>query len=86
MFVGFPVSCFVLTLVTDLAYWNTASYLWETISVWLLAVGLFGAGIAFPERVIDRKYGHEEMNVGFFKFMKAVKKWIGEWKAVPGQV
>ena len=42
--------------------------------------GLYGAGIAFPERVIDRKYGHEEMNVGFFKFMKAVKKWVAHWK------
>ena len=41
--------------------------------------GLYGAGIAFPERVIDRKYGHEEMNVGFFKFMKAVKKWVAHW-------
>lgn len=43
--------------------------------------GLFGAGIAFPERVVDKKYGHEEFNVGFFKFMKAVKKWAAaEWK------
>ncbi|KAF1819150.1 uncharacterized protein K489DRAFT_390846 [Dissoconium aciculare CBS 342.82] len=41
--------------------------------------GLFGAGIAFPERIVDKKYGHEEFNVGFFKFMKAVKKWSGEW-------
>lgn len=44
--------------------------------------GVYGAGIAFPERVIDKKYGHEEMNVGFFKFMKAVKKWVNEWKPV----
>jgi hypothetical protein len=43
--------------------------------------GLMGAGIAFPERVVDRKYGHEEFNVGFFKFMKAVKKWVvSDWK------
>lgn len=46
--------------------------------------GVYGAGIAFPERVVDRKYGHEEFNVGFFKFMKAAKKWVEEWKAVPG--
>lgn len=44
--------------------------------------GVYGAGIAFPERVVDKKYGHEEFNVGFFKFMKAVKKWVGEWKPV----
>ncbi|SMQ56170.1 unnamed protein product [Zymoseptoria tritici ST99CH_3D7] len=43
--------------------------------------GLGGAGIAFPERVVDRKYGHEEFNVGFFKFMKAVRRWVvEEWK------
>ncbi|KAF2163181.1 hypothetical protein M409DRAFT_57839 [Zasmidium cellare ATCC 36951] len=45
--------------------------------------GVYGAGIAFPERVVDRKYGHEEFNVGFFKFMKAAKKWVEEWKKVP---
>ncbi|KAF2214266.1 hypothetical protein CERZMDRAFT_30291, partial [Cercospora zeae-maydis SCOH1-5] len=38
--------------------------------------GVYGAGIAFPQRVVDRKYGHEEFNVGFFKFMKAVKGWV----------
>lgn len=44
--------------------------------------GIYGAGIAFPQRVVDKKYGHEEFNVGFFKFMKAVKGWAPEWKAV----
>lgn len=42
--------------------------------------GVYGAGIAFPQRVVDKKYGHEEFNVGFFKFMKAVKGWVGGWK------
>jgi hypothetical protein len=40
--------------------------------------GLFGAGIAFPEKIVDKKYGHEEYNVGFFKFMKAVRRWTKE--------
>jgi hypothetical protein len=31
--------------------------------------GLFGAGIAFPERVVD-PHGNEEYAVGFWKFMK----------------
>ncbi|KAL1608209.1 hypothetical protein SLS60_003148 [Paraconiothyrium brasiliense] len=44
--------------------------------------GVYGAGIAFPEKVVDKKYGHEEMNVGFYKFMQAVKKWSKGWKAV----
>ena len=49
----FPVACFVLTLLTDLAYWKTASYLWETISVWLLTLGLVGAGVAFVAGIVD---------------------------------
>ena len=34
--VQFPVVCFVATLVSDVAYWRTANFLWETFSVWLL--------------------------------------------------
>lgn len=47
--------------------------------------GLYGAGIAFPQKILDKKYLHEEMNVGFMKFMKAVKGWVGEWKGVGGE-
>lgn len=41
--------------------------------------GLFGSGIAFPERITD-PHGNVEMNVGFWKFMKATKKWVEVWK------
>ncbi|MBH1945667.1 hypothetical protein I5L01_15745 [Erythrobacter sp. YJ-T3-07] len=46
--------------------------------------GLFGAGIAFPERVIDKE-GNVEHAVGFFKFMKFLKRVVPEWvaKAAP---
>lgn len=47
--------------------------------------GLYGAGIAFPQKILDKKYLHEEMNVGFMKFMKAVKGWVGGWKGVGGE-
>lgn len=47
--------------------------------------GLYGAGIAFPQKTLDKKYLHEEMNVGFMKFMKAVKGWVGGWKGVGGE-
>lgn len=47
--------------------------------------GLYGAGIAFPQKILDKKYLHEEMNVGFMKFMKAVKNWVGGWKGVGGE-
>ncbi|KAJ5088200.1 hypothetical protein N7456_011816 [Penicillium angulare] len=40
--------------------------------------GLFGAGIAFPERVVD-PYGNVELAVGFFKFMKFLKRVIPSW-------
>ncbi|KAI8255272.1 hypothetical protein K4K53_003298 [Colletotrichum sp. SAR 10_77] len=40
--------------------------------------GLFGAGIAFPERVVDRA-GNVEDAVGFWKFMTFLKKSVPDW-------
>jgi hypothetical protein len=40
--------------------------------------GLYGAGIAFPERVVDPE-GNVEYAVGFFKFMKFLKRVVPEW-------
>ncbi|KAL3494245.1 pyridine nucleotide-disulfide oxidoreductase-domain-containing protein [Aspergillus germanicus] len=40
--------------------------------------GLHGAGIAFPERVVD-PYGNVEHAVGFFKFMKFLKRVTPQW-------
>lgn len=40
--------------------------------------GLYGAGIAWPERVKD-PYGNVEYAVGFFKFMKFVKRVSPTW-------
>lgn len=40
--------------------------------------GLFGAGIAFPERVKD-PHGNVEMAVGFGKFMNFVKRVVNDW-------
>ncbi|KAF2083677.1 hypothetical protein K490DRAFT_51050 [Saccharata proteae CBS 121410] len=40
--------------------------------------GLFGAGIAYPERVTDPE-GNVEYAVGFWKFMRFVKKVAPEW-------
>lgn len=40
--------------------------------------GLFGAGIAFPERVTD-PLGNVEHAVGFFKFMKFCNRVVPEW-------
>ncbi|RDW81762.1 uncharacterized protein DSM5745_05319 [Aspergillus mulundensis] len=43
--------------------------------------GLYGAGIAFPERVID-PYGNVEHAVGFFKFMKFLNRVSPQWAAM----
>ena len=42
--------------------------------------GLYGAGIAWPERVTDPE-GNVEMAVGLAKFMKYLKKVVPEWRA-----
>ncbi|KAI1501831.1 pyridine nucleotide-disulfide oxidoreductase-domain-containing protein [Biscogniauxia marginata] len=44
--------------------------------------GLFGAGIAFPERVID-PYKNVEYAVGFWKFMQFAKRVVPEWISKP---
>jgi hypothetical protein len=44
--------------------------------------GLFGAGIAFPERVTD-PHGNVEHAVGFWKFMRFVKRVVPDWVSKP---
>lgn len=41
----FPAACFIVTLITDIAYARTAHMMWETFSIWLLTIGLIAAGI-----------------------------------------
>jgi uncharacterized membrane protein len=40
MLVPVPITCFVGTFLTDLAYWRTANMQWADMSAWLLTVGL----------------------------------------------
>lgn len=40
MLVPFPVACFTLALLTDIAYWQTSNLMWLHFSEWLLFVGL----------------------------------------------
>ena len=44
----------------------------------MIIKGLHGAGIAFPERVVD-PHGNVEYAVGFFKFMKFLKRVVPMW-------
>lgn len=41
--------------------------------------GLYGAGIAFPERVVDPE-GSVEYAVGLFKFMNFLRRVVPQWK------
>lgn len=41
--------------------------------------GLYAAGIAWPERVVDPE-GNTEYAVGLFKFMTYLKRVVPEWK------
>ena len=41
----FPASCFLLTLIFDIAYACSANMMWESTSVWLLTIGLLAGAL-----------------------------------------
>ena len=53
MLIPFPVACFVLAFVSDLAFWKAGDPFWATASTWLLGVGLIGAALAAVAGLID---------------------------------
>jgi uncharacterized membrane protein len=53
MLIPFPVACFVLAFITDLAFWKTSSDFWASASLWLLGVGLIAAALAAVMGLID---------------------------------
>ena len=53
MLVPIPIACFLLTLVSDLAYWKTAAMQWANMSAWLLTIGLVVALFAVIAGLID---------------------------------
>ena len=53
MLVQFPVVCFTLTLLTDIAYWQTANLMWQNFSSWLLLAGLVFGALAALAGIID---------------------------------
>ena len=54
---AFPIVCFTLTLLTDIAYWQTSNLLWQHFSSWLLLAGLVMGGISVLGLVIDLLLG-----------------------------
>jgi uncharacterized membrane protein len=53
MLIPFPIACFVLTFVSDLAFWRTGNDFWFDASLWLLGIGLIMAALAAVMGVID---------------------------------
>lgn len=53
MLVPVPVTCFVGTFFTDLAYAKTANMQWANFSAWLLTIGLLFAILAAIAGLID---------------------------------
>src|SRR5690242_7759021 len=53
MLVPIPITCFVGTLLTDIAYVNTANFQWAVMSSWLLTIGLIVALIAAIAGFVD---------------------------------
>src|SRR3954463_1539845 len=53
MLIPFPIACFVLTFVSDVAFWRTSNEFWATASLWVLGVGLIMAELADVIRLID---------------------------------
>jgi uncharacterized membrane protein len=44
--IAFPVVCFTLALLTDLAYFRTLNLMWAEFSAWLLLAGIVFAALA----------------------------------------
>ncbi|HKO20181.1 MAG TPA: DUF2231 domain-containing protein [Acidobacteriaceae bacterium] len=53
MLVPIPIVCFIATLITDIAYSQTAKMLWSDMSAWLLVVGVIIAILAAVAGLID---------------------------------
>jgi uncharacterized membrane protein len=53
MLIPFPITCFVLAFVSDLAFWKTSNDFWANGALWLLGVGLIFAALAAVAGLID---------------------------------
>jgi uncharacterized membrane protein len=53
MLVPIPIACFMGTLLTDIAYAETANMQWANMSAWMLVIGLIVALFAVIAGVID---------------------------------
>jgi len=57
MLAQFPIVCFTLTLLTDIAYWRTSHLMWLEFSSWLLLAGLVFGALALVAGLIEFFFG-----------------------------
>ena len=53
MLVPFPIVCFTLALIADIAYWRTSNLMWLEFSAWLLLAGIVFGVLAAVFGAID---------------------------------
>lgn len=53
MLVPFPIACFTLALLADIAFWQTSHLLWQHFAEWLLFAGLVFGALAAIAGAID---------------------------------
>jgi uncharacterized membrane protein len=51
--VSFPICCLGGTLLTDIAYWQTAEMMWANFSAWLIAAGVILGWLAAVVGIVD---------------------------------
>src|SRR5690606_18667218 len=51
--VPFPIVCFTLTLLADIAFWQTSNLMWQRFAEWLLLAGLVFGALAALAGAVD---------------------------------
>ncbi|KAA0970270.1 DUF2231 domain-containing protein [Aureimonas fodinaquatilis] len=63
---AFPIAAFSLTIVTDVAYWQTANLLWLHFSEWLLFAGIIFGVLAALVRVLEAFTGGTRHKAAYY--------------------
>ncbi|WP_018098810.1 DUF2231 domain-containing protein [Sinorhizobium meliloti] len=64
LLVPFPVVCFTLALLTDIAFWQTGHMMWQNFSAWLLFAGIIAGVIAGVAGVLEFLFRRERHRQG----------------------
>ncbi|RVG07651.1 DUF2231 domain-containing protein [Sinorhizobium meliloti] len=64
LLVPFPVVCFTLALLTDIAFWQTGHIMWQNFSAWLLFAGIIAGVIAGLAGVLEFLFRRERRRQG----------------------